>query len=485
MFTSGTPQTDPVLTDVGQGFSALVQIAKDVLVNPDIAYRQNRQMSEQMIRDPMIMAPLSKRMLATAQLDWEIVPEEENAKDPEQMATAKQVENIIRKIPHRTDFFKDLLWGVWKGTGVSEADWDFNHTLKQWVVTGHRPHNGDKFTYDIWGKPRILVRQNQTAGRELTDGERDRLIIHVYDPEDGSFYDGAEAGYLYKGRGLRDLAWHYWWLKHNALRFWLQFMERFGGGMAIGRYPMGNAAAKNAIEAVLQNLLNDSKISMPVPAGAGDKEQYGIELTTVSTAQSNARLFQDFVDGWAGKHLRLLIEGQEQANQESGDGLGSNRADKLMDIFKMYVKYDAGSLSDTLSDELVARIMRFNFPSAPYKLKFKFIVEEDDYADQKDRVTAAKDLGLVVPKTWAYEALDIPQPQLDEEVIDFGAMQQAQLGIGFSGQPGMEGMDANLPGAGDDGQPLFSPESFSQEEAQAFKDALAEALEYEAPRASR
>ncbi len=291
----------------------------------------------------------------------------------------------------------------------------------QWCVEKHRPHRGDKFVYDIYGNPRLLVKNNQAAGRELTKAELDRLVIHVFRPEDGSFYEGAEAGYLFKGRGLRDYVWAYWWLKHNALRFWLDFMERFGGGMVLGKYPMNNPEAKAAIESVLKNLINGSRVSVPVPTSAEDPKTYGIEVVTVAGATSQADLFKNFIDDWAGKHIRILIEGQEQAQQTSGDGMGSGRADALQDMFRSLRNFDAVCLQDTLTDQLVSRIQRYNFGEQPFKCRFEFIIDEEDYETGEKRVKAAKEIGIDVGKEWVYQVLGIPTPKEGDDLMEFGA----------------------------------------------------------------
>ncbi len=431
------PKTTPILHDVSEGFSAVVRTAKDVLINPDIAWRTDRQLQEQMIRDPMVMAPLQKRMLATALLDWEVIPEDD--KNPQQKKVAQQVETIIRRIPKFADLLKNCLWAIWKGTGVSEMGWEWDDRLRMYCITSHRPHDGDKITYDIDGNPRILTSRDHTAGRPLTQAEQERLIIHVFDPEDGAFFEGQEAAYLFKGRGLRDLSWQYWWLKHNALFFWLNFVERYGGGMVLGRYPMNNEPAKAAIESVLQNMTTDSRVSVPVPGSvdASKPGDYGVEVVTLGgQGKASSELFNDFVEKWAGKHIRMLIMGQEFGYEDSGDGLGSSRADRLQDTFRQFRDYDAKMLAQTLTASLVDRIVRFNYGELPFDLRFNFVLEVDDYEQAEKRVKAAKEMKLQIGKDWMYSVLGIPQPKEDDDIVDFEAQAKEEQASQMQGQPG-------------------------------------------------
>lgn len=448
LFRSEDPQTTPILSDVSRGFSSIVQIARDVLINPDVSYRTDKYLQEQMLRDPIIMGPLSERKLMVAQLPWEVVPEDEDTKDEVWKQMAKDVQKIVLRMQHMNDFFKQLLWADWRGTGASEIEWKMDAD-RLWVPSHSLAHHGDSITFDLWGNPRILTTQFQTGGRELTPDERDRLIIHTYQPDMGFFYRGEEAGYRFKGRALRDICWPYWWLAHNATRFWVRFIQRFGMGFVVGRYPMGNAAAKTAIESVLTNLIEDSNVSMPVPDDAQDRETYGVEFPSMGAIGEKAGVFKEFVEGWAAKHIRIMVCGQEQAHEEQGEGLGSGRSKSLSDVRTMYRDDSAKSLEDTLTSQFLSKVVWFNYGATPYRVKWKFTLERDDYKEQAERVKAAKDAGLQVPRAWVHDALRAPMPMPGEDIIDFGA----------SAMPDMTGLGGGL---GEDDSPTLFREALRQ-----------------------
>lgn len=448
----GPRPTEPVQRqiqpDVSKSFTSIVQIAQDVLINPDVAYRADRSLQEQMMHDPMVIAPLQKRMLATAQLPWEIVPPD--PEDPRQKDVCANLTRIIKSIPRDQEMHRSLLLGTFRGTGASEIDWGFNPYSEMWEVVNHRPYHGDKITYDVWGNPRILTREFQTGGRQLDASEKDRLLIHTFDREDGEFYDGAQAGYVFKGRGLRDTIWPYWFLKVNCIRFWVVLLERYGTGWVEGRYPMNNLQAKNAIESVLMNLVNDSKYSLPMVAGVngGTEENYGIFVKKMEGLSESSKMFNDFVEGWAGRHIRVTIKGEEQEMQQSGDGLGSGRAEALSDTFRMYRDYDAKLLGDTYTDQLLSKLVFYNYGTLPFKPLFRFITEKADYDQQSKRVGAAKNAGLRVPRRWVFETLDIPEltgEEQPQDIIDFGAQANPGSANGLTGDPGadlfMDGAD--------------------------------------------
>ena len=457
MFASDKPETRQVPQDVSQGFTALVQIATNVLINSDIAYRENRRLSEQMVRDPIIMGPMTERMLSVAQLEWEIVsaweeePDEESPEAIEAKRIGTRLQAIIKRMPYLQDFFRSLLWADFRGTGASQINYQFDEREQYYYPAKHRPHNGDKILYDRWGTPRLQTRDFQNSGRELTPQEQDEFIIHRYDPEDGSFYQGAEAAYVFKGKGLRDYCWPFWWLKHNALSFWLNFLERFGGGMAIGKYPKGNLQAKQAIEATLKNMINNPYVSLPVPDGITEKDVFGIERTVVSGVGANADVFKSFCEDYCGKHIRMMIVGQEQAHQTTGDGMGSKRAEELGDLRRMYRDYSAECLCDTLSDQLLTRLVRWNFGALPVRFRFQFVLEKKDYEQEKNKLEAAQAAQLPIDKRVAYKILDLPEPKTTDTV--FGVVNDPL----FNGQDLLGHAPADKPlfdGGGED-KPLF------------------------------
>ena len=172
-----------------------------------------------------------------------------------------------------------------------------------------------------------------------------------------------------------------------------------------------------------------------MPRGEQNREAFGIEVVTVSGNKQTVDAFLLFIDGWAGKHIKLLIEGTQQTTQESGDGLGSGRAAALMSIFEQYRDYDAEILQQTLTEQMVQRIQRFNFGELPFQCRFEFITENTDGAvNARRKIGAARLAGLEVPKTWAYDILGIPLPKEGEEVLDLSLVPTSpEARLGFDG----------------------------------------------------
>lgn len=410
------PTTVPINNgDQTKNFSSVVEVAQNVLITPSAAIRTDRALAEMMENDPVITNSLFKRILATAKLEFEVVPEDDN--DAYQKFVAKEVETIIGKIPRRVDLFRSLLWGTWRGTGVSELYWIKNEQNNMWEINKHIDHNGDKIFYDRWGSPHIQVITNQSGGRALTQYELDRLIIFTFNPIDGSFYNGAEAAYIYKGKGLRENTFWVWWLSHQSLKYWTRFQEIYSGSIMLGKFPADNAMLKEAITGVLKSLKTNSLIAMPVPADESMREAYGLEILNNNSNANNSQVFMDFIETYCNSKIKIAIEGSSLTSEKGSTGLGSNLASKHQESFADIVEYDSKLLEECLTEQLIEKIVRFNFGKLPFKIRFKFINEIQDVKQDIENIKVAKSLGLPISKAWLYGKLNIPIPQDGEELI--------------------------------------------------------------------
>ena len=418
------PDTSPIRPDISDSFSSISLLAWDILENPDYALRQQPELAHQMERDPALMAAFEKRILATAQLDFQVRPEDD--RDEKQVQMSDEIESIIRRIPNTQDLYKTLLWAVWRGRNAAALNWFYSDARARWEITRHEPMHGDKFNFTRTGQPRILTRDTQPGGREFTQAEKDGLILHVVDPDDGRFYDGREAGYAYNGRGLRDKIFNYWWLSHNILRLWLTFLERFGGGLVLGKYPMGNDNAKEAMKSILKNMLSDTKIAVPTPKDPEEREAFSVETVDIGTGTSQSQNFQDFIE-YLHKHMNMLIQGQTLTSEAGSTGLGSNLASVHENTFFMFRDYDATALEQTLTNQLVRRLVEFNYGTQPFELRFSFVKEVAQYQERERQAKLAQDLGMQVKRDWLYETTNIPVPTEEDKVVDFGAGLQDDL----------------------------------------------------------
>ena len=405
--------------DAMQMFTALLQMGKNVLMNADYAYRTNRILANQMLRDPYVMQPLQRRMLAPISLDWEIVPEKEG--DPSQKQMADVVTSILKDSKRFVDGLRALQWGVFRGLGATELYWHYDRSKSRWGIAGYRLVNGDKIQFDRWGWYYMLTIRDQWAGRRMTVQEMTRLVLHRYEPDDGEFYMGVQADYMYRGRGCRDGSFPYWLLKTGVIKLWTAFLERFGIGFPIGRYEQGNSVQMNAMQQFLQSMNRDAMALLPIPPGGDNppgEGKFGVDFVKMPGISESSGVFDRFIQ-WADSGIRIYIQGEEQANQKGGDGMGSGLADARKENATIYTDYDRAILEETVTREIVNRITFFNWGMNKPGLKFRMVDKSRDEEIEVKKAQLAQQWKIPVTKKWLYEVCGAPMPQDGEEVYDW------------------------------------------------------------------
>ena len=100
---------------------------------------------------------------------------------------------------------------------------------------------------------------------------------------------------------------------------------------------------------------------------------------------------------------------------------------------------DTESLAETLNDQLLRRLVSWNYGPAYIDLtpEIQFVFQEpEERAREAAGLKMAVDLGLDVPKSHARKILGIPEPEENEEVLQppsggGGAPFQANVGAGI------------------------------------------------------
>ena len=98
---------------------------------------------------------------------------------------------------------------------------------------------------------------------------------------------------------------------------------------------------------------------------------------------------------------------------------------------RQIVRYDAQNLQETLTDQLVRRLVRWNWPSLDANL-FRFVIEVDkpDLKDRLDALKQAFDMGLRIRSADLRELLALEQPGPEEEFLQHPSYGPPPEGLG-------------------------------------------------------
>lgn len=430
-----SPQADKLpprlyesIADVMRG---IVRLVYGVLVNSDLAYRENRVLQRQMRHDPDVMSPLFQREFAVALLDWDLVPEEPD--DKEQVKRAEQIKKLILgNLRRPVEFIRHLADAVWFGPSALNMLYQRLSRPGHWsdgmVAPGDWvPFHSDSLLFtetgDLGMRVGVLYKGTRVPvwdglGHLFDITERKAVVLHTWMPQGPDYEEYRHGRYAFAGRGLRDVCWFFWLFKQQSLQFWMKFIERHGMGTRIGTYPSGNKEGQQAMDTVLRNLLGDVSVLIPDNAHEtpGGKSQYSISiLDPEGSGRQNA--FADLIKGYLAGQIKEMIIGQTATTEATATGLGSDVGTRHAETLKSIIKYDARCLADSLTHEFVAPLHYMNFGDETPCPRWVFAIEEVDSEEFMSGVKDYVGLGGTVSRRQVRGRLGLEEPIDDQDVL--------------------------------------------------------------------
>jgi phage gp29-like protein len=280
--------------------------------------------------------------------------------------------------------------------------------------------------------------------------EREAVILHTYMLTGPDFEEPWESRYPFSGRGMRDIVWFVWLLKQTIMQNWSTFVERYGLGIRVGHYPYGSDTGRDAMEDVLRELTGD--VSVLVPHDADAPDAFKLEIHEPQGSGGSTKVFADMVE-WVAGGMKELIIGQTATTEATSGGIGSDVSTRHAETFERIIRYDAESMADSLTRDLVRILHKLNFGETDYAPRWEFRTENTDSEKWMKGVKIFIENGGKVSQRQCRQMLGIEEPLDDEEVMEpsFGlAMGQMQggdaSGVGICGQ---DNTDKGGPGVGE------------------------------------
>lgn len=439
----------------------------------DAAILHNREYAEMMRLDDVVTGPLFARQQMTAMLNWDIEPED--ASNPALAAIAREIRENIGRIENFVEYKRNCLEAIWYGRYGIQNKWRVfydrankrRYGIEKWV-----PLHGDKLvfryddgtgTYDenqigIRVSP-VLARKDALAGNRqieytpdgtatfLEPWERSLLTIHKYMVCD-SAYESPMSGGSIHGTGVRHFLYWTWYAKQETFAQLMELMERTASGITVYRYPYGNDEARAKVEAVAQQQAHTNVLLMP--SDPEDPDAYAIEV--IPTAQQGIDALHDLIHNYFNDQITRFILGQTLSRKSDATGLGSGVADLHEDSMLQIIQYDAYSLEQTLTRELVHNLVRYNYPKYAQH-DFKFVISTKQAATD-ERLAAMRQLYDMGVKLRTADLLDIVGVSLPKGSEDFVSLEQQQQAQGMGANMGLQmGAEAADMGSG------FAPDS--------------------------
>jgi hypothetical protein len=459
------PLVDPRWAVLGAPQNAVTAITATldrIMRHSSVARNEGRLKSAMMLRDPAVSQPLDKILWPVALCETKVVPEDRG--DSEQIEAA----NLLHKLldwARPQEVYQNLGMAYWYGiaggglrVGLRNID-----GKQYYVARGLDPVHPDSILFTLEGEPVIRIGYGYMGAKELivtykgkqakvgfdmvrpiagweswcrhlTDDELDLFVLHVHNIEAPDFFDPVEAELLYRGRGRRDDVIYPWEIKHQVLRLLLWFLNTFALPIPVGAYPAGNDEIKRNIETAINTYqMGDGALCFPIGMDIDAAKQIGITL--LQPGSGGEHIYQ-YVINHLEDQIRWSIEGQSTTTQSGNVGMGSNIALVHKDTQETYIKMIARGLEQTIADQVLRRLQRWNDILPDVRFKFEFILHSFNPDSMINAARGIRDMGggkfISVDQLMAAVGLSKADPEVDDTFDEplAGAGDPAQQGIG-------------------------------------------------------
>lgn len=412
---------------------------RDILFNPDVAFRENRQLQRKMRLDPDVANPLELRLAAVCLLDQRVIPED--PENPEHVAECDATLKALQGMKRWLWLLYNLDEAIWYGNSAAslvyadlqdddrvrgsgkvyaggrerKAEAVIRYAPVRWV-----PLHPDSILFDKYGNPLLKINPVRWTGpaelREatpegafavrLTPEQESCFVSHVARIGAGDYEEPYETATPYKGRGLRSDLWFIWFMKQSFMAQMLNFAERLGSGNFVGRYPFGNDQARKAMIEALQAIVREVAVAMPQFPTADGKDVYGIDV--LEPKGTGWQVFPQLWDAFS-ERIQKRIIGQEAVMNGVASGLNTNTAETHAETFHKILTLDAKTLAESITEGIVRPLCRANFVGRR-RHRFEFAVDDVDPREFMEAVSKFIDAGGEVGKRAVRERLGLPEP---------------------------------------------------------------------------
>ncbi|WP_201594815.1 DUF935 domain-containing protein [Psychrobacter fulvigenes] len=344
-------------------------------------------------RDGHIFAELDKRKRSLLSLDWHITPPEGASAAEKQQAA--MISELMRAINDFDMVIKDALDAIGKGFSGQEINWVRDGAT--WYAESLDFVIPQKFVIASDNKT-LMLGNGMDAPEPLWEH---MFLMHTHK---------AKSGYLVRGGLHRILAWPYVF-KNYSVRDLAEFLEIYGLPMRLGTYPAG------ATDDEKYTLL---RAVMEIGHRAAGIVPQGMQIDFKEAAKGNSDPFESMIK-WCELTQSKAILGGTLTTQADGAS-STNALGSIHEVARLEIRNsDAKQLASSFSRDLVASLMRINYPSVHPRRYPKFVF---DLSEPEDITTFSEAIpklaavdGMRIGADWLHGKLNIPMAGEDEAIV--------------------------------------------------------------------
>jgi phage gp29-like protein len=355
---------------------------------------------EEILRDDQVTACFAQRRLAVVGRPWTVSPGGERRID-------RQAADLVRQTLDRIawdEVTDQMLYARFFGFAVAEVMWRAD--AGGISVDSLRVRDRARFAFAP-DRALLLRTMGNPNGERVPD--RKFWVVAV----------GASHHDEPYGRGIAHALYWPVWFKRAGARFWAQFLEKFGGPTAVGKFPSGTGPEDR------QKLL-DAVAAVQTESGVILPEGMSIELLEAS--RGGTASYEQWMGYWDRSIAKVCL-GQTMTTE---DGSSHSQAEVHLGVRDDIVRADSDLVCASANRSWVRWKVDVAMPGAAYPQVWREIDDPEDVDRRADRDLKLFQVGFrptleAVLQTYGpgYEPVArAPAPPVDEGAA-FAAAQRA------------------------------------------------------------
>jgi phage gp29-like protein len=433
-----------------QQFQGQISTASRFYRNPDQALRDSPTNARTMFLNLGIREALQSRILAGAELPWNVEPP--NKRDKRQKYVAEHLQEIVEQTPDFLKLTNWLYYAIYFGRSAVQLQYEFDWKkgYKQMLVKNWSAINGDSLLYKYdtdeigiytgifnggqgrreltteagWVGRAHVLSENST-NRRLSTNEREAVIVHHHEYMAGEFLVPEEAGMARMAVGIRSTIFFEWLLCNEIMAWLVEFAERVGTGITYYKYLASNPESMLAAQTVAESNSFQGYILLPVIEGMPADFEY---INRIEPSPVGIENLLKLVEGYFDARIKRYIIGQKGTTEEMPSGLGSEVSDQHALTFNRLVRFDAKNYEQTMTHQFIKVLQKYNYPDdTSFNCRFKVNCDRPDVEELSRSIKLLYDMNvpLIEDEVRALTTLSVPQagdkviqrPELDEKNV--------------------------------------------------------------------
>lgn len=317
---------------------------------------------EEIARDYQVKSCFQQRFRAVTSKDWEVIPGGEERIDKQAAEhLQQQLENL-----RWDDTNEKMLWGVFYGYSAAEMIWKREGDKVE--IEDIKVRNRRRFLFDIDQKLTLRTYSNP-LGEALP--ERKFWVFSCGGDNDDEPYGGPLA---------EDLSWPVFF-KHEDIRYWVKFVEKYAAPTRLGKYPAGaTQGEKDTLWNALASFGDDARSMIPE----------GLEMEFLESSRAGNVDYKALCDQMDAAISKIILS----QTMTTDNGSSRSQAEVHEGVKDEVIESDSDLLNESFNNGPVVWLTDWNFPGAAYPKVRRKIQSDPDPGVMADTDTKLQGLGI-------------------------------------------------------------------------------------------